>query len=213
MNTQVILSTASPWTTMFTTWSTDSKGTAMLKPGNNAKAYGSRQVVHNLKVENNPSHLWWRSCLRCIINIILSEHRQRMDVYQHICRQEALMLICTCSNDCPWSTHVYIEVWSCFTCERLWKCCLSSIASTYTKWEECPHFLVDWNALLSVCLSSMLFHCERLWKCCLWPMAYCLNVNQARGICFYTFYVFHSDGDISPFFCDKRRLWNIFTEY
>jgi hypothetical protein len=60
---------------------------------------------------------------------------------------------------------------------------LLPIASTYTKWEECLHFLVEWNkssvclsdcyALLSVCLSSMLFHLRETLKKL--PIAYCLS--------------------------------------
>jgi hypothetical protein len=55
---------------------------------------------------------------------------------------------------------------------------LLPIASTYTKWEECLHYkssvcLSDCYALLSVCLSSMLFHLRETLKKL--PIAYCLS--------------------------------------
>ncbi len=58
--------------------------------------------------------------------------------------------------------------------------------------------------LLSVCLTSMLFHLwETLKKL---PIAYRLNVYQVSGICIYIFCLFLCDWDMSPLFCDKGRL-------
>ncbi len=62
---------------------------------------------------------------------------------------------------------------------------------------------------LSVCLVYI-FICERLWKCCLSPIAYHLNIYQVSGICFYTFYVFRSDGHISFLLWSREPLRYIY---